>query len=229
MPISISEYLRKIASSIRPSYRVVTASDLKELGLKVDKSVTPKQNKILYDIVSQLPQALIKRCNVAIISFEDLGPSAKYYPNHGKYKPDGGLVLNSRIFDDPPTTKDDEGIEVPAIRFVLLHEMGHGFDKREDNGREMSLDEDWLKLSGWSEEPKKGLMRVKIQEKGYPKVMGEWYYSPKAGFARFYGRRNPWDDWADSFAYHLLNCKSQLPEGKVAYFDKKLESYLKKA
>jgi len=169
---------------------------------------------------------LIARCNVAKISFEDLGASAKYYPNHGKYKPDGGLVLNSRIFDDPPTTKNDEGLEVPAIDFVLIHEMGHGFDKREDTGVEMCLDQDWLELSGWSETPKEGLMQLRIQEEGYPEVLGEWYYSPEAGFPRFYGRRNPWDDWADAFAYYLLGCKSQLPEGKIKYFDKKLSAYL---
>ena len=111
MPISISDNLRRLVREIKPSHRVITASDLEILGLRIDKDVTPSQRKSLYEIISKYPQKLTHRCNVAKISFEDLGPSAKYYPNHGKYKPDGGLVLNSRIFNDPPTTKDDEGKE----------------------------------------------------------------------------------------------------------------------
>ena len=57
-------------------------------------------------------------------------------------------------------------------------------------------------------------------------VTSKWYYNPKAGFTRTYSRRNPSDDFADSFAFFILNCKSQLPENKVEFLDKKLSLYL---
>jgi hypothetical protein len=55
-------------------------------------------------------------------------------------------------------------------------------------------------------------------------MVGEWYYDPKAGFTRFYAKRNPWDDWADSFSFYVGGLK-KLPDNKTEYFDKLLKKY----
>jgi len=85
-----------------------------------------------------------------------------------------------------------------------------------------------LSLSKWSEKPVPGYKRVIIQEPGSPVMKGEYYYSPDAGFTRFYARRNPFDDWADTFSYYVAGLKSFIPENKIAYFDDKLHKYYKR-
>lgn len=82
-----------------------------------------------------------------------------------------------------------------------------------------------MELSGWSKEPVPGLQRLSIKEPGTPEVIGEMYFDPGAGFTRFYAKRNPWDDFADSFAFYVAGMKSKVPGNKKEYFDKLLKQY----
>jgi hypothetical protein len=113
---------------------------------------------------------------------------------------------------------------------TLYHELGHGWDEVQGkNGKkgQLSLESEWMKLSGWSKEPKPGLKRIIIREEGAPEVKGEQYYSPDAKFTRFYAKRNSWDDFADTFSYYVGGLKSFLPPEKIKYFDKYLSQYTK--
>jgi hypothetical protein len=73
---------------------------------------------------------------------------------------------------------------------------------------------------------KAGTAKIVIREQGSPELVGEWYYDPKEGFPRFYAKRNPWDDYADCFAFYVGGLKGFLPANKIAYFDKALKAYL---
>jgi adenine specific DNA methylase Mod len=158
---------------------------------------------------------------------DDMGPNKPYYPNHGYYVNES-VTLNSDCFyhpDRPDDFVDGNGYYMYRPAQTLYHEMGHSFDDfHEKEGVPLSQQDAWLKLSGWSENFKLGLQRLIIKDKGAPEVIGEWFYDPKAGFTRFYARRNPWDDWADSFSFFVGGMK-KLPDNKQEYFEKLLGKY----
>lgn len=218
----ISHFLRKNAAALEKA----ALNDLeKEIRTKYNISIkdnpTWDQAEGLQEALSQMPPNLIKACGIETLQFKDLGVSKEYYPNHGYYVANT-LVLNSQLKSDPNSYKDDSGKTMDKFEQTLYHELGHGFDDKEGL---LSEKKEWLEISGWSKEPKNGLKRVVIDEPGSPKVVGEWYYDPSAGFTRFYAKRNPWDDFADSFCYYVAEMKSFLPKEKIAYFDKKLNKY----
>jgi hypothetical protein len=220
--------LRKIAADVQVySDKVDVIEHLKATyDIDMDPDTDEEHVKILSDSLAKLPPELVKDCGIKTLGFEDLGPSREYYPNHGRYK-DNTLYLNQQIIDSPVLIVDpDSGAAANKFDQTLYHELGHGWDDvHGKNGTELSLQKEWMRLSGWSKSPIPGYKRVIIQELGTPVLKGEYYYSPDAGFTRFYARRNPWDDLADSFSYYVAGLKSFLPANKLAYFDKRLSKY----
>jgi len=172
-----------------------------------------------------MPVELVKACGVTKLIFSSkMGPNMPHYPNHGYYIGDS-VTLNSDIFYHPDIMDDffdHNGYFIDRPTQTILHEFAHGYDAIRG---EISLRPEWLKLSGWSKDPKPGLKRLIINAPGVPPVVGEWYYNPKAGFTRFYAKRNPWDDWADAFSFFTGNMKSKLPENKNEYFEALLKKY----
>ncbi len=183
---------------------------------------------VVYGSIQRLPPKLVKDCKISKMAFEDLGPSKEYYPNHGKYSSDGTLILNFHIIDHPLLIIDPKsGSHLNKFDQTFYHELGHGWDHVNGVKRDLSEEEEWLSLSGWSKDPKPKLHRITIKEPGEKDLVGEFYFDSKAGFTRFYAKRNPWDDWADSFSYYVADMKSFLPANKIAYFDEKLAIYFK--
>lgn len=236
--ISLNSYLKKIASKIA-SYE----SEIKYWSSKLKKDYNlisdPDQGvtgypiilRQIYNILSPVPKDLIKDCGIHnLLLRSDMGPSKPYYPNHGYFV--GNLVaLNEDIFHNPDLPDDffnHRGYFLTRPQQTLLHEFAHGYDAFHSD---LSLQPKWLKLSGWSETPQKGLKRLVINDPGVPQVIGEWYYDPKitdkpeSGFTRFYAKRNPYDDFADSFAFYIANMKDKLPQNKKLYFDNLLKKY----
>jgi hypothetical protein len=227
--------LRIITSCVRTiAAKIEEKAEKDDFSQKIkeeyDTSVLPGNKleyvKKLYEALKKLPNQLVKDCKIDSITFEDLGPSKKFFPNHGKYQRDT-LTLNERILSDAVDIEDKKhDKKISKFEQTYYHELGHGFDEKKKGGDKwLSLKDDWLKLSGWSETPKIGYKRLVIRESGAPELKGEWYYSPDAKFTRFYGKRNPWDDWADSFSYYVSGLKSFLPENKQKYFDDLLKEY----
>jgi len=193
--------------------------------ITVENGIDPEYLKVLHSSLKRLPPQLIKDCGITFLGFKDLGPSKKYYPNHGQYV-NNKLYINTQVFEDPSMDVDyDSGVALNKFDQTLYHELGHGWDEVSGNGKDLSLKPDWLELSKWSEEPKKGYKRIIIKEKGCPVLKGDYYYAPDAKFVRFYGKRNPWDDWADTFAYYVGKMSNFVPEEKKKYFDGKLGKY----
>jgi hypothetical protein len=224
----ITSHVRAIAAKI--SEKAENDDLYKTIKDEYNVTVLPG-NKIenvrkLYETLKKLPTQLVKDCKILTMNFEDLGPSKKYYPNHGKYCK-GVLTLNERILDDTTMDVDTKsGKKISKLEHTYFHELGHGFDeKKHEKDKWLSLKDDWLKLSGWSETPKPGYKRLVIREEGAPELKGEWYYAPWAKFSRFYGKRCPWDDFADSFSYMVGGLKNYLPENKRKYFDDLLKDY----
>ena len=174
---------------------------------------------MLADSLSKLDDQLVKDCGIKSIGFEDLGPSKEYYPNHGYYVNDT-LILNSKLPEDMQVFKDPTtGKICNRFEHTLFHELGHGWDAVK---KDLSVKPEWLELSGWSEKPVNGKVRIEIKEKGSPDMFGEWCYDPEAKFVRFYARRNPGDDFADTFSFYVAGLLGFVPENKAAYLSAKI-------
>jgi hypothetical protein len=219
--------LRRIAADISEiNKRQDVLSAIKSIyDIEVDPKSPPECIRMLSESLQRLNPELVKGCGIKSMAFEDMGPSKEYFPNHGKYI-NHTLVLNEQLLEDPRIIVDlEHGVILNKFDQTFYHELGHGWDENNGEGTELSLKADWVDLSGWSKYPKPGLKRVRIHEDGAPEVVGEYYYSPNARFTRFYAKRNPWDDWADSFSYYVGNAKSYLPGNKIKYFEKVLSKY----
>ncbi|MBD3261456.1 MAG: hypothetical protein GF334_07210 [Candidatus Altiarchaeales archaeon] len=236
MSFFVSRKLRRLAAELIVSEE--TREALSEVegkyGLSIDPDGPLECVQALIQAIKRVPPKMVKDCEIKDLGFRDMGPSKEFYPNHGVYC-DGKLYLNTQLLDDPMLDTDpDTGKMLNRFDYTLIHELGHGLDevlgkrkckKKGWRGRELSLRPEWMDLSGWSQKPKKGLKRLIIRDPGSPEVRGEYCYSPDAGFARFYGKRNPWDDWADAFAYYVGGLKGFLPKNKIEYFDDVLSPY----
>ena len=226
MKQKISFILQKIAElGVDGQYWV---DQIGKFDLKMDKKDDPVILKQIHSALSDIPVSLIKDCGINEMSLRgDMGPNRQHspnYPNHGYYV-NNSITLNSDIFHHPDDFTDEQGYFMARPRQTLYHELGHGYD--EYNGFP-SYKDDWLKLSGWSQTHKPGLKRLFIKGvDNAPDVLGEWFYDPKAGFTRPYGKRNNYDDYADCFCFYIGGLKSKLPENKIEYFDKKLGKYFK--
>jgi hypothetical protein len=222
--------LRTAANELLLREKSAVMSDVlrKDYGINLPQGTNDEYVEVLLDSLKRLPTILIKDCGIVTLGFEDQGPSKEYYPNHGKYV-NNTLFINQQIIEDPLLIVDpDSGASFNKFDQTLYHELGHGWDEfQSDDNVILSLKPEWMELSGWSEAPIPGHKRVIIQDKDSPKLVGEYYYSPEAEFTRFYAKRNPWDDWADSFSYYVANLKSFLPKNKIAYFDNMLGKYYK--
>lgn len=176
--------------------------------------------RTLYRILSFFPPKLCDKCGINRVSIrDDMGPNRPYYPNHG-YFIDHSVTLNKDIFYHPDDSSDfrmSQGEYLTRPEQTVIHEFGHGYD--EYTGFP-SHKPDWLKLSGWSENQKPGLKRMVIREKGIPERKGEYFYDPKSEFTRFYAKMNPWDDFADSFAFYVGGLKDKVPSSKREYMDR---------
>jgi hypothetical protein len=189
-------------------------------GLVVDGDDVEQLSALTVGL-SRIPQSLVLESGIKLLGFEDLGESREYYPNHGYYV-GNKLILNTRLLEDPQVFLASNGRSLNRFEHTLFHELGHGWD--EARGL-LSEKPEWLVLSGWSKDPQAGLERITIKEDGVPDTVGEWYHSPVAGFPRFYARRNPWDDFADCFAFYVGGLSGFLPASKIHYLDTALGRY----
>jgi hypothetical protein len=191
-------------------------------GIEFVTGSDPLLVSLVADALEVMPDQLVRDCGIKRFGFEDLGESKEYYPNHGYYVNDT-LVLNSKLpedqilFSDPSTDKSMNRLE-----HTLYHELGHGWDAKMGD---LSIKPEWLDLSSWSESRVDGHVRIVINDGDSPEMVGEWCYSPDAKFVRFYARRNPWDDFADTFSFFVKGQKGFVPPEKAAYFDSRLGKY----
>lgn len=234
--LSYAQQLRRLASSYdRASEASYWASLIRNkfgITVKRDSGVHSAHTiaRELYFILNQMPPKLVRGCGVYTLTLKsDMGPNKPYYPNHGFYI-HNSVTLNADIFyhpDWPEDFMDHRGYFLTRAQQTLLHEFGHGFDKNNgQDGKELSLQPEWLQLSGWSETPKSGLKKLIIREPGVPEVKGEWFFDPSCQFTRFYAKRNPWDDWADAFSFYVAKMFNIIPPDKKAYFDNLLKDFL---
>lgn len=226
---SLSSKLREVVAQVDVKPWADKIKD--KFGLKttmnpgvVDEGALLRQT---YHALDHMPAAMVKDCGIDELIFRnDMGPNRTHYPNHGYFSPGKGTVtLNADIFynpDYPEDFFDHHGYFISRPVQTVVHEFAHGYD---DYNGMPSLKSDWLDISGWSESFKPGLKKLVIREKGCPEHRGEWFYNPKSEFTRFYAKKNPWDDWADSFSFYVGGIRDACPAKKREYFDRVLKKY----
>jgi hypothetical protein len=197
----------------------------KEINIPMDDRVLRQ----IYNILEPVPVALTRACGVKTLYLSySMGRSLPYTPNHGYYI-NSSITLNVDIFyhpDDPEDFHDDNNYAISRAVQTFWHEEGHSYDQNNGiNGVDLSAQESWMKLSGWSKIPKPGLRQLIITSPGNPPVIGESYFSPEAEFTRFYGKRNEYDDFADCFSFFVGGLRDKVPPLKRSYFDTLLKSY----
>lgn len=169
-------------------------------------AVTFDEAKVIFNGFRLVPKKLIKKL-INIIEFDpSLGSSKKFYPNHGRWEDNfSTMFLNRSVIDLEPM----ESVH------LIIHEIGHALDHRLGD---ITKTPDWLNLSGWTLDPPgisqvqktdKNFIhggeysRLKIQEKGMYSV-SDWWYKENANFVRWYAKRNPQEDFCESFAYLVM-------------------------
>lgn len=226
--ISLSAYIKKIAKRSETDYFESKLKDKYGLDVIIGPKVYDAHCILrqICNIFEPVPSSLIKDCKIKILRLRnDMGPNKPFFPNHGYYDTQDEIALNADIFyhpDLPDDFFDHRGYFMTRPQQTLLHELGHAYDWANGN---LSYKSDWTKLSGWSPEAQKGLKRLIINDTRAPKIVGEWFYDPKAEFTRFYAKRNPWDDWADCFSFYTANMKNKVPSKKAGYFTNLLGQY----
>jgi hypothetical protein len=224
--VRVAGLLRAIYASLSLDSLKSKLFDLYGWTIEFEPAIENKEfiAKSVLNILKDLPIKLIKSCGVKRLQLKNLGLNREYYPNHGFYIGDL-IALNSNIFLDPDMPEDFEnsrGYRVSRPTQTLIHEIGHALDFRLGD---ISLKPEWLSLSGWSKEYKSGLKRLLIKEKGTPDVVGEWFYDPKAEFFRFYGKKCPEDDFADSLGIYYSLINDKIPTSKRKFLENLLKVY----
>lgn len=195
------------------------------------KELDPTILRQIYLILADMGANLVKDCGVKTLYLDDMGRSCKRFPNHGYYmESDVSVTLNVNIFLDPDQSEDfitNQGY-ISRQDHTFQHELFHGFDHfNATNGKDLSVQPEWIELSGWSEKPYPGSEQLIIKEPGMPDVIGEWFHSKDASFPRFYAARSPWEDLADSAVFYIAGLTDTLPQNKQDYFKKLLAKYSK--
>ena len=109
---------------------------------------------------------------------------------------------------DGAITMTEQGMSNSTKRMhqTVLHEIGHNFDDAHEN----NLIGNFRSLSGWTQ---KGITKRWVWGKGWISIFNDtgldnkdsWWHAPgKKNFVREYGRTNPFEDFATSFAAYFL-------------------------
>lgn len=212
---------------------------VKEFGTQLN-TVEFEEAKHIYDAFHMLPKHLIKGL-ITIIEFDpSLGSSKRFYPNHGRLECNAPPKLSgqSRIEQDENgninaimhLNRDVFKNEPDEIKHLVLHETGHAVDHKLGIVSRMKL---WLSFSEWTVDPQ-GIPADQRRNKNYLKhaeferlriqdgnmlSVSDWWFNSNASFVRWYAKRNPAEDFAESFAYYVLGEKNRFTwcEDKYKY------------
>jgi hypothetical protein len=169
-------------------------------------AITFDEAKVIFHAFKILPKKLVRDLVNRIEFDPSLGKSKHVFPNHGRWEDNfGTMILNRSVIDLEP----NESLH------LIIHEIGHALDHKLGD---MSKTPAWLELSGWTLDPP-GITprqksdrnylhhgryrRLRIEETGLYSV-SEWWYNEDADFVRWYAKRNPQEDFCESFAYYVI-------------------------
>lgn len=188
-------------------------------GVYITGFTSPEEEAVRATL-SRIPPELIKLSGV---SFVESAPELN--AKHGRFVPDdskvlfnpGNLVLRTKF----------GGGEL-AIRheiLTLVHEFGHAL-----YGKLTSEDQKkWLATVGWMEGTKDGQAPPYIEtRKGWEPYRSEWTHKAGERFPRYYAEKNPNENFADSFAFFILNKAYKLSNTQRKFFEDYIQEHVKR-
>lgn len=205
-------------------------SILENHGVALGDSVSFEHAKALDAILDKLPREFVDDKIKKISTDARFGSSKRKYPNHGRYLPDDKkVVLNPDIFGKETSYVDGQNKPVTTLAHTLLHEIAHGIDDKYG----LSDKKEWREISGWKYigldgEPAEGSERLLLKEDGKTMLKGRWSYKTGTTFARWYGARNPAEDFCESFVFAYLGCDKHMPDLFVGESGQKKLAFVKR-
>ncbi len=201
---------------------------LEKFGVKLGSSVDHKQACDIARVLSMFPEDVMED-RVETISVDGrFGASKKKYPNHGRYYEEHKrIVLNPNIFGEETSYTTDSGEKIEKVMHTLVHEIAHSIDDKHG----LSNKKEWRGISGWKyigdREPGDDEERMLLTEEGVVTLKGKWSYKKGTNFPRWYGARNPKEDFCEAFAFAFLGAshyfQGQTGEAKLAFVRRIIE------
>ena len=166
-------------------------------------------------------RATLSRIPPELLDYVTCVQSAKeLQAKHGRYIPEeekilfnpGNLLLRQRFGKGE--------FQVSHADLTLVHEVGHSLYDNLSPEDQVK----WQALSGWMEGTKAGQAPAYVESRpGWEPFASKWTHQAGAKFPRWYAEKNPNEDFADCFAFFLLNKAHQIGPEKRAF----LEDYIK--
>jgi hypothetical protein len=171
-------------------------------------------------------RAMLSRVPPELLSNVQVIKSAKELnAKHGKYDPTTKTIsYNPDNFTLKQKFGKGEG-SISHPELTVVHEIGHSIY----NSLTPDQKQEWENLSGWMKGWKPG-QSLAYQEKrpGWGDAVSEWTHKAGVKFTRTYAERNADEDFADSFAFVMLNHGFQMEPAKKEFIDKYITANVKK-
>lgn len=209
------------------------------LDLGDDPMVGPKQEDIQADAIwhgipiegfsgpgEEMIRATISRIPPELLkNVHRVKAAPELQPKHGRYDPETHTVnINPLIFNLRQRFGEGQGW-IYHTELCLVHEVGHSIyyflpEKTKDQ---------WRDLSGWMVGTQEGQAPpYKETRPGWPKDTSKWTHQKGIKFTRKYAQKNDDEDFADSFAFFLLNKPHQMEPSKRDFVHKMIDERVKK-
>ena len=159
---------------------------------------TTKQQEKVEAIINSFSENFINENFKKIVNAQELNDKQDKYATFGSYNlGKKELKINPRVFI--VKDYDDSKRKMSKLAFIILHEVAHAIDRK----FKLSMNKDWLKISGWVEDPiiKRGKKNLVIDHPD-KEVQSQWYFNANnEDFPRWYSAMSPKEDFCDSFAF----------------------------
>lgn len=174
------------------------------------------EEEALRAALSRIPPELLT--NVSCIQ-----SASELNAKHGRYLPDekkilinpGNLTLRQRFGSgETPISHAD---------LAVVHEVGHSLY----NALSPEEKQRWNEISGWMKGTKKG-QAPPYEEKrpGWERIISKWTHRIGAKFPRYYGEKNPDEDFADCFSFFIQNKAYRIGDDKKKFFEDYIQAHV---
>lgn len=168
--------------------------------------------------MSRIPRELLT-------NVECIKAAPELHPKHGRYDPTNKTVnINPLIFNLRQRFGNGQGW-IYQSELCTVHEVGHSIyyffpEKTKD---------EWRDISGWMVGSQDGQAPpYKETRPGWEQGTSKWTHKKGVKFTRKYATKNDDEDFADSFAFYLLNKPHQMEPAKRDFIQNVIADRVKK-
>lgn len=167
--------------------------------------------------LSRVPPELLK-------NVESIVAAPQLQPIHGRYDPLTKTVLiNPLIFKLRQRFGEGQGW-IHHTELALVHEIGHSVYVFLPE----KLKDEWREISGWMVGWKEGQDQPYEEKRpGWPHTTSNWTHKSGVKFTRKYATKNDDEDFADSFAFMMLNKPHQMAKEKREFLERLIKDQVK--